>query len=36
LRLFKLASNGWLWFSASAGSIVGFFVLVAVLLRVST
>jgi hypothetical protein len=35
LRLFTLASNGWLWLSASAGSIAGFFVLVAVLLRVS-
>jgi len=36
LRLFKLASNGWFWLSASAGSIAGFFVLVAVLLRTST
>lgn len=36
LRLFKLTNNTWLWFSASAGSIAGFFVLVAVLLRTST
>jgi hypothetical protein len=36
LRLFKLGSNVWFWFSASTGSIFGFFVLVAVLLRVAT
>jgi putative inorganic carbon (HCO3(-)) transporter len=33
LRLFTLADSGWRWFPAALGSIAGFFVLVAVLLR---
>jgi len=36
LRLFRLADSGWRWLPAAAGSIAGFFVLVAVLLRVAT
>jgi O-antigen ligase len=36
LRLFKLGSNAWFWLTASTGSIAGFFVLVAVLLRVAS
>jgi O-antigen ligase len=35
LRLFTLAGSGWRWFSASVGSIAGFFVLVAILLHAS-
>ncbi len=33
LRLLTLADGGWRWFPAAAGSIAGFFLLVAVLLR---
>ncbi len=36
LRLFTLADSGWRWFPAAVGSIAGFFVLVAVLLRTSS
>jgi O-antigen ligase len=36
LRLFTLSDSGWRWLPAAAGSIAGFFVLVAVLLRTSS